>query len=501
MARSPIARAGRRPLLAVVLAAVLVIPGGVVSASGPAPGVAAPAATLRWSACADPELAGFQCATLTVPLDRDDPSQGSLDLAVARHRSTGPAGKRIGSLLFNPGGPGLSGVSRLPSIWELLPSAAKARFDLVTWDPRGMGGSSGLVDCEKVAMPLPATGPVDWSTVYAQARAARTVANAACAARNATVVAHMGTMSVVHDLDALRAAVGDPKLTYWGMSYGTRIGYAYALTFPERIRAIVLDGNIDPSSSIADLAYSGTAKDTALGYFFELYPRAAAQYRRVRAALDERTVSLPSGDEMTRWNLDLLLDGAAGGESGYAVLAKVIGLAETATFGSGAEAAEAARLLDTVGLRQSIEVAGPDFALVNCIDYADRPTPAEQDGIARSVRLRGPVAGWFEGFEIVSMCVGLDVPVDPVPIDFPSDWSAKLLLVGSTRDAATPYEWTADMATAFRASRVVTYVGAKHVVYGVGLSTCVNRYVSAYLIDLRRPARDVSCPGVAEAAR
>ena len=95
----------------------------------------------------------------------------------------------------------------------------------------------------------------------------------------------------------------------------------------------------------------------------------------------------------------------------------------------------------------------------------------------------------------------LDVPIDPVPIDFPSDWSARLLLVGSTRDAATPYGWTAAMATAFRASRVVTYVGAKHVVYGVGLSTCVNRYVSDYLISLKRPARDVSCPGVAVAAR
>lgn len=124
MARSPIARAGRRPLLAVVLAAVLVIPGGVVSASGPGMGAAAPTATLRWSACADPELAGFECATLTVPLAWDDPARGTLDLAVARHRSTGPAGKRIGSLLFNPGGPGLSGVSRLPLIWELLPGRA-----------------------------------------------------------------------------------------------------------------------------------------------------------------------------------------------------------------------------------------------------------------------------------------------------------------------------------------------------------------------------------------
>ncbi len=504
MAGSHTPRSVRRALLALVVAVGLLLPGSAALASpvssGALAGSATPAATLAWKACDGKDLAGFECATLTVPLAWADASSGTMALAVARHRSTGPASRRIGSLFFNPGGPGLGGVSVLPTIWKMLPSAAKARFDLVTWDPRGMGGSSGLVGCVQVAMPLPPTGPVDWPAVYAQARDARAAENARCAERNATIVAHMGTMAVVHDLDSLRAAVGDPKITYWGMSYGTRIGYAYALTFPDRIRAIVLDGNIDPSSSIVDLAGSGTAKDTALGYFFELYPTAAAQYRRVHEALQARTVPLPSGAEMTRWNLDLLLDSAAGGESGYALLAEVIGAADTATFGSGAAAAKAARLLDSVDLAKTVDMSGPSFAFVNCIDYADRPTPAEQDAVARSVRLRGPVAGWFEGYEIVSMCAGLNVPTDPVPIEFPSDWGAKLLLVGSTRDAATPYAWTANMATAFRASRVVTYVGAKHVVYGLGMSPCVNAYVTAYFVDLARPARDVGCPGVAKAA-
>ena len=172
----------------------------------------------------------------------------------------------------------------------------------------------------------------------------------------------------------------------------------------------------------------------------------------------------------------------------------------TAVIGTDLAAAKAARLLDSVDLAKTVDMSGPSFAFVNCIDYADRPTPAEQDAVARSVRLRGPVAGWFEGYEIVSMCAGLNVPTDPVPIEFPSDWGAKLLLVGSTRDAATPYAWTANMATAFRASRVVTYVGAKHVVYGLGMSPCVNAYVTAYFVDLARPARDVGCPGVAKAA-
>ena len=99
------------------------------------------------------------------------------------------------------------------------------------------------------------------------------------------------------------------------------------------------------------------------------------------------------------------------------------------------------------------------------------------------------------------MCAGFSGPVDPVPADFAPDWRTPLLIVGTTRDAATPYEWTANMALAFRASRVVTYVGAKHVVYGAGMSNCVNRYVSTYLIDLARPANDVTCPTAAKGAR
>ena len=301
------------PTLVAVLATAAAAP-AAVSAAGPPSG--AGASTLEWSACAEPELAGFECGTLTVPLDRADPSGATIDLAVARHRSAGKASQRIGSLVFNPGGPGGSGLESLPTIWRVLPAAAKARFDLVTWDPRGMGASTPLQDCATISMPLPATGTVDWLSVYADMRMDRAAANARCVAKNATLVAHMGTMEVVNDLDALRAAVGDAKLTYWGMSYGTRIGYSYALRYPEKVRAIVLDGTVDPSSSIVDLATSATARDQALGFFFELWPKAAEQYRRVRAALDERTVALPSGDVMTRWNFDAMLDSAAGGEFG-----------------------------------------------------------------------------------------------------------------------------------------------------------------------------------------
>jgi pimeloyl-ACP methyl ester carboxylesterase len=483
------------PALVTVLATAAAAP-AAVGAAGPASGTSP--STLDWSACAAPELAGFECGTLTVALDRAAPTGATIDLAVARHRSAGKASQRIGSLIFNPGGPGGSGLESLPTIWRVLPAAAKARFDLVTWDPRGMGASVPLRDCATISMPLPATGTVDWPSVYADMRMDRAAANARCIAKNATLVAHMGTREVVNDLDALRAAVGDAKLTYWGMSYGTRIGYTYALTYPERIRAIVLDGTVDPSSSIVDLATSATARDQALGFFFELWPRAAEQHRRVRAALDERTVALPSGDVMTRWNFDALLDSAAGGESGYDVLAKVIAAADVATFGTGKAAADAKALLDQVHLRQAIDLAGPDFSLVNCIDYPDRPPPAQQDAISTSVRIRAPIAGWQQGFNIVSMCAGFTGPVDPVPTDFAPDWRTPLLIVGTTRDAATPYRWTANMALAFRASRVVTYVGAKHVVYGGGMSNCVNRHVSTYLIDLVRPANDVACPSAAK---
>jgi pimeloyl-ACP methyl ester carboxylesterase len=174
--------------------------------------------TLAWAACTEVSLQDLECATLIAPKDYSNPARGNFSLAVVRQKATGSASERIGTLFFNPGGPGESGVSLAPPFAAALPADLRKYFDFVTWDPRGVVRSAGLAGCSSGTYTLPPVGPVDW---------------------NATV----------RDLDRLREAVGDQELTYWGTSYGTRIGYVYAHDYPDRVRAMLLSSPISPNAT------------------------------------------------------------------------------------------------------------------------------------------------------------------------------------------------------------------------------------------------------------
>lgn len=459
---------------------------------------AAPTSSIPWRACDDKALDGFQCASFPVPLDWADPSGPVITLRMARHRSSGGSAQRIGSLFFNPGGPGQSGVAILPSLWSILPERVRQRFDLVTWDPRGMGLSTAIADCADATYALPAVGPVDWAAVESSLRATTAEANAACQAANAVLANVIGTNQVVDDLDAMRAAVGDRRLTYWGASYGTRIGYTYALRYPDRVRAILLDGSVNPNGSVADFVtgYS-TAAESGLGFFFQLYPQASRHYQRALAALERAPLTLADGSTFTRWDLKSLLVMFAGKEwspSGtYADLAEMLAVVDTAVTGSGAKA-RAARtaMIDMPHDPVAYGLTGAP-AMVNCIDYADRPPTGEQAQVAARARAIAPITGWFNGLGLIMQCEGLNLTPDPVPVSFGTNTTVPMLLVGSTRDANTPYAWTVDMARAFRASRTVTYVGSKHVSYAAAQSACVDEVVNDWLIRRVLPTRDVTC--------
>lgn len=476
-------------LLATVLAAVPLAP----TASA-----AAEATAVTWTRCDTAELAGFECATLTVPRDWSGRVDGTFRLAVVRHRSTGTASQRVGSLFFNPGGPGGSGLGTMPQLWSMMPTAMRQRFDLVTWDPRGVGASDPeLSDCGAGSMTLPATGPVDWTAAYDRLRATTAAANAACAAKHGDVLPYLATNAVVRDLDALRAAVGDARLTYWGASYGSRIGYDYALTFPDRVRAMLLDGSVNPNGTFQDFVtgYS-TAADSALGVFFQLYPRARADWAVVAAALERAPLTLTDGSAFTRWNARDVLEFAARSEASWPQLAASVKAMRTAATATGAAKAAALKALAGLPRMESYDAAAGQVAAVNCVDYADRPTVAEQDAAAALARVRAPISGWRNYALLGVECTGLDLPADPVPVDFGQSATTHVMLVGTTRDAATPYVWTAAMGLAFKNARTVTYTGGQHVVYLAAGSACVNAYVQTFFVWGKQPAHDVACPNV-----
>ncbi|WP_309057174.1 alpha/beta fold hydrolase, partial [Streptomyces sp.] len=243
--------------------------GSDAAAPAPNPAAAAPSASpealkkfygqkLTWRDCGAP---GFQCATLRAPLDYAKPGAGEIDLAVSRVRATGP-GKRLGSLLVNPGGPGGSAVGYLQGYAGIgYPAPVRARYDMVAVDPRGVARSEP-VEC--------LTGPeMDTYTQVDQTpdTAAETSALAAafqrfaagCAKRSGEVLPHVSTVETARDMDIVRAVLGDQKLTYVGASYGTFLGATYAELFPGRVGRLVLDGAMDPSLPAVDLNRDQTA--------------------------------------------------------------------------------------------------------------------------------------------------------------------------------------------------------------------------------------------------
>lgn len=452
--------------------------------------------TLTWGACSVESLveAGFDCASLEVPLDRRDPTGAKVTLALTRHRSTGDASERIGSLIFNPGGPGGSGLYSAAGVFADLPPEILDRFDLVTWDPRGVGESTPVLkDCPAPYPSRPATGEVDWEQVVRDFRQRVRRASAKCYDANPTVIDHMGTNEVVADLDAIRVALGEDEITYWGMSYGTRIGYVYALRYPERVRAILLDGPIDPAGSILGFGEGGVGPDQAYAVFADAYPRAARQSVEVMAWLDARTLPLPEGPAYTRWNyLDKVMMFVAN-QRAYASLAGYIARVHTAIFGTVSDRDDARAALAAAPRRYPNSNTGGVFATVNCADYADRPTVPEMVGAVRSAVRYAPIYGGSLATMYVTNCVGLPVERDPIPLITGRGPDVPVLITGSTMDGSTVSIWLSRMSRAFPASRTVTYSGGQHVIYASAGSACVNDVVNRYFLDLVLPPMAVGC--------
>jgi len=233
----------------VLIGAIGVFVAAALAWSGLTAGAAAAApARVAWSPC-HAELGPFQCGTVQVPLDYDQPDGATISIALVRLPATDPQ-RRIGSLLINPGGPGGSGVSFTifvgPSVYS---DEVRARFDLVGFDPRGIARSTALHCFGTARQQEPYFTPLAFPSTPEEEQtwiAADRYLDAACDQRGGRIAEHMSTANVARDLDVLRRAVGDQQLTYVGYSYGSYLGVTYANLFPDKVRALVIDGVVDP---------------------------------------------------------------------------------------------------------------------------------------------------------------------------------------------------------------------------------------------------------------
>ena len=463
-------------------------PTGTAAAVVPAPGRLS-----SWKGCGN----GFQCATLTVPLDEAKPALGTVGLALTRHRATGS--HRIGSLITNPGGPGESAVEWLQGSYEEFPSAVRSRFDLVTFDPRGVGHSAP-VRCLSTAQ-LDVYFHLDPVPDTAAERAAllegnRTLA-AGCESRSGRVLPYVDTAVVAQDLDRVRQAVGDSKLTYLGYSYGTAIGASYLDQFPTRVRAMVLDGALDPTLTWDGFLRGQSAGfDGALNAFLDHCAHSSCAFRDAVSgdlgkAFDELAArvdahSLP-GDGTRRVGPDEFTLGVGAGlysrAYGWPAIADALASAE---HGDGGQLLALSDSYLERGDNGYANLTEANFA-VNCVD---RPWPRTEKpyyDLAAQVARTSPRFGPAIALSGLG-CISWPTPATGRPHPVTAPGSPPVLVIGTTRDPATPYAWAQALAAQLSNGVLLTHVGDGHTVYRAGAPACVLRPVNDYLVTLRAPS-------------
>jgi pimeloyl-ACP methyl ester carboxylesterase len=494
-----------------VVAAVVTVAATLVAGASPAAAGGAPATPrLSWQACAGGP-AGAQCAMASVPLDYDKPRGSAIGIALAKIPATNQAGK-LGTVFINPGGPGGSGVGlALGGFGAFLRDNLGGRFDVVGFDPRGVGASTplrcfaGQADLEAYLAEFEVLFP--YRTEQERPFFATSVQLADyCLARAGTIARHMSTADVARDLDLLRRAVGDRKLTYLGFSYGSYLGNTYANLFPRNVRALVIDGVLDPRlwSSGWQIKSDRVATQEEFEEFLRLCDAAgdecafaapggsAARWERLARSLRARPVTLPDG---STYRYDFLIADATsamyGPENwpGYAELFDVI--ADAVLGDQGAASRIAALLARLRPVRDEPYDNGYDAYYGNqCADTEYPRTFAAFHAIGRYAEAGsrfGPYWWWFN-----APCAEWPTAPDRYTGPWTARTSAPVLVVGNYFDGVTDYAGAQASARLLRNSRLLSYAGWGHTAYG--RSACTTEHVDRYLLTGALPPRGTVCP-------
>ncbi len=471
----------------------------------PAPAVIDPATLTAftgqkpdWTSCGG----DFQCAQVKVPIDYAKPKGPSLNLAVTRLRTTG--GSRVGSLLINPGGPGASGVNYLQQAYTSITEPVRAAYDLVSFDPRGTGNSkpidcvtdSQLDDFLSADVTMDSRSDIDtWDKL------ARRFA-AACDQRTGPLLGEVDTDNVARDLDVLRAVLGDENLHYLGFSYGTFIGARYAELFPDKVGRMVLDGAIDPGLSLVDLGLAQAQgfqtawaafvaaclkeKDCQLG---DNKGEIDARLRSMLNAADKNPLRSRSGRELSEAMATLGVVSALYSASRWEFLRASLFAAYNGD-GTGL------LYLADAYLQRGDDGGFPDNSneaiyAVNCLDRPYAGTPADIEADLPRFREASPLFGEFIAWSNLPCTYWPAQPEHgPGPVTAPG--AAPIVVIGTTRDPATPYAWAQALAGQLESGIFVSHDGDGHTVYGDG-NRCVDRLVEDYLINGESPRDGVEC--------
>jgi pimeloyl-ACP methyl ester carboxylesterase len=489
---------GRLTALAAASAVAAVVP--LLAALPAVAQTAAPASTVNWQPCAD--APGVDCGTVTVPIDWDEPDGPTIQIALARRKATDPAA-RIGSVLMDPGGPGGPGAGEVKAGWTLSPEITK-RFDTVGFDPRGVGQSHPVLCDRALAQkpyPVVPANPAEYEQLVEHNRQL----GESCRKLTGPLFDHVDTLSVVRDMDAIRAALGEAKLTYYGVSYGTLMGQQYAATFPDHVRALVLDSNMDHSqfTTWGFLRSESTSAQENFEQFAAWCDRTAGcalhgeDVRAVFADLYQRAVAgklvdIGSTDPISPFTLLQFMTSEFYGPN-WANLATI--LVELRKFNTPSTASLAALAGRAAGT--SADTVADAFPAVFCQDWRlpvhnfwelDAYRQVLAAAVAPDMKL-SPL-----GWSAVTACAGWPAKVNNPQQVLSVHGAPPLLMLNSRYDPATPYEW-AQAASRQSGAVLLTYDGWGHGSY-FKHSDCVVKAADTYLITGQTPPRGTHCAAV-----
>lgn len=507
--------------LAVLAALSLLVAGCTADdaqADSPASPEASPTTPAAQTPTLEPELAAlysqsvtwqpcrgdFECATVQVPLDYSDPSGERLEIALLRSPATSP-GRRVGSLLVNPGGPGGSGVD-FATVDTAASPALRQVYDIVGFDPRGVGLSSPVecvTDAELDETLNEGDATPDTPEEVAEALDGQQEFVTNCRERAGDLLPHVGTPNVARDLDIIRAALGDERLTYLGTSYGTTIGLEYAREFPTRVGRMVLDAALDPTRGWPELQLEQTAGlDTSLRRFAEWCVATGCSLgtttQQVLAVVDrvlEATDAEPLPTESRPLTQVLAFYGIIAPlysppDQGFPVLE--VALAQ-------ADAGDGSTLLTLADLqlRRSAdgEFAGNTyqgaFTAVNCLDLPHEADVADVQAAIPEFRQASPQMGELRAWSLLS-CTGWPVASPGLAGPVRAEGAPPIVVLGATEDPITPYAWSVEVAEQLESGVLVTFESTGHSAYIKG-SACIDAAVDAYLLDGVVPEDGLRC--------
>jgi pimeloyl-ACP methyl ester carboxylesterase len=490
--------------------ACIAVAGGALVALSLSGTAAAAPSPIPWHRCAESAQQGFQCAKIRVPLDYERPRGGDIKLALIRHRASDRR-RRIGTLFYEPGGPGVPGTEFLPSLaYDGFPAAVQARFDIVSWDPRGVGESTA-VECfdskraedaffagsPKRSVDGFPVGPAQMTTWIDRYRRF----GEHCKRRNGSLLKHVSTVETVRDLDLMRRRAGDRKLNYVGTSYGTIVGAVYANMFPSRIRAMALDGVVNPSGwSDPQLPRNG-GRFLPGGLRFKADVESAKTlngFLDVCGSTDTAHCAFSAGSpEATRQKFTELLarlpvDPTAGQTTyGGAIAAMIRDLYFTRFYTFQATGLQQLWEQGPAGVPpRSGFIEEQELAIV-CGEVPSPPASAFP-AIDAFAQQRSGVVGpyWTWDYE----------PCSTWPVRtahrYTGPWDQRtanpVLVIGNTLDPATPLRGAVAMSQKLARARLLTMDGFGHTAL-LNPNSCINRYEGRYFVSGTLPPKGTRC--------